>query len=344
MEVEKADRLLTDTRPAVPETNGKLPETERPVQIGQPDTKPLRPVAKEALTAEVLSADRDAPDRSDANADTVIPDEQPQASAPGSRRQPAKQTDMGPQPAATLLSGLPDLADVQKQRKERYRWSAGVQAGSNAMIGAGMGSQGYLAGPPDTTDPGYTDPDNPNEPEVQTKAIPSSPRRTDGDAYEYEHKFQLSTGFMLRRQLSDRLGVETGLSYSYLYSDIRKVSNGQMAGNQKVHYLGVPLRANWICYRQGRFTAYLSAGAMLEYSLSAHIHLEDIRYTPDINRWEWSLNAAVGAQYTVAKPVSLFLEPGVSYYFDRNERHAFETIRTANPVSFSLQLGVRFSY
>ena len=84
---------------------------------------------------------------------------------------------------------------------------------------------------------------------------------------------------------------------------------------------------------------------MIEYCISAkktgmHLH---------INRWQPSWNAAAGMQAELRRPLSLFIEPGVSYYYNlnpqsRNSSIRFESIRTAHPFTFTFQFGIRFTY
>ena len=58
--------------------------------------------------------------------------------------------------------------------------------------------------------------------------------------------------------------------------------------------------------------------------------------------WQFSLTAAVGAQYNIGRHVGVYVEPGVSYYFD--DGSSLQTIRKDKPCLFSLQAGFRLSY
>ena len=56
---------------------------------------------------------------------------------------------------------------------------------------------------------------------------------------------------------------------------------------------------------------------------------------------QWSLAAAVGAEYRFAGPVGLYFEPDLSYYLTSTTSR---TIRTESPLTFSLRLGLRLSF
>ena len=59
------------------------------------------------------------------------------------------------------------------------------------------------------------------------------------------------------------------------------------------------------------------------------------------SRLQWSLQAAAGAEYNVNKTLGLFLEPGISHYFDNHSD--VENIYKDKPWSFSLNFGVRIN-
>ena len=61
----------------------------------------------------------------------------------------------------------------------------------------------------------------------------------------------------------------------------------------------------------------------------------------DIKPLQWSVMASVGAQVNFSRIASIYIEPGVAYYFDDNS--GVMTIRKDHPLNFNLQLGLRFN-
>ena len=55
-----------------------------------------------------------------------------------------------------------------------------------------------------------------------------------------------------------------------------------------------------------------------------------------------SVMASTGIQYNISHRVGIYVEPGISYYFDDGSE--IQTIRKENPFNFTLQAGLRFSY
>ena len=152
-----------------------------------------------------------------------------------------------------------------------------------------------------------------------------------------DHKQPVSVGLAIRKDLPKNFSVETGLVYTLLISGLY-YENSATKTRQKLHYLGIPLRANWNFVDKKDFTLYLSAGGMIEKCIYGKIGTE----TETVAPVQWSVMASVGAQYNMNRHVGIYVEPGVSYYFDDGSE--VQTIRKDNPCNFTLQAGLRLSY
>lgn len=151
------------------------------------------------------------------------------------------------------------------------------------------------------------------------------------------HKQPISVGVTLRKRLPKGFSVETGLIYTYLASDVTFVGSSDLF-EQKLHYIGVPLRASWAFFQRGPFSLYMSAGGMVEKC----VHSDLFEAGNDVEPLQWSVAGAMGAQFDISRHVGIYAEPGVAYYFD--DGSSVQTIRKENPCSFTMQAGFRFSY
>ncbi len=151
------------------------------------------------------------------------------------------------------------------------------------------------------------------------------------------HKQPVSVGFSVRKRLPKGFSVETGLTYTYLASDIEYADSPE-AVSQKLHYIGIPLRANWDFVRTTYFNIYLSAGGAMEKCVYGKIGGEKETVDP----LQFSVAGALGAQLNISRKVGVYVEPGVSYYFD--DGSDVQTIRKENPFNFTLQGGLRLTY
>ncbi len=152
-----------------------------------------------------------------------------------------------------------------------------------------------------------------------------------------DHKQPVSVGVSIRKELTKGFSLETGLTYTYLMSEISFIGSSQQY-DQKLHYLGIPLRANWNFINKKEFITYISAGGAIEKCIYGTIGSEKETVKP----LQFSLMSAVGIQYNVSRKVGIYLEPGISYFFD--DGSYIQTIRKERPCSFTLQAGFRLTY
>lgn len=168
---------------------------------------------------------------------------------------------------------------------------------------------------------------------------------------EYKHRLPVRVGLNVAYRLTDRLSVESGVSYTRLSSDMKDgTKDNYSSGSQKLDYIGVPLNVKYRALGYRRLSVYASAGLLTEKCVSGkttHEYVisgekkkheaEDVAAKP----WQLSVNAALGAQFDVLRNVGVYVEPGVSYYFD--DRSPLSTIYKEKPLNFNLNLGVRYT-
>lgn len=169
---------------------------------------------------------------------------------------------------------------------------------------------------------------------------------------DIKHRLPIKAGISFTYNLNDRFGIETGLSYTNLTSDIREGSDSHYyTGQQKLHYIGIPINLKYRAFTWKIFDLYASAGGLGEKCVSAKLHKEFIidhrkKGSESGNLSEkpmqWSVNASVGVQCNLINSMSIFVEPGISYYFKDGTN--IETIYKEKPLNFNLNLGVRFSF
>ena len=158
-------------------------------------------------------------------------------------------------------------------------------------------------------------------------------QRRDYDKSSFRHHLPLSFGLTVRKELPHRFSLESGVVYTLLRSDVRLPYSSDDV-SQKLHFVGIPLRMNWQFVERGPLTAYLGAGGMAEKCIAAKFGSQ----TVDEAALQWSLLAAIGAQYRLADYVGLYFEPEVSWYATDTE---LRTSRSDAPLSLTLRLGVR---
>ena len=165
------------------------------------------------------------------------------------------------------------------------------------------------------------------------------------------HRFPLSFGVTVRKDINDRFSIESGLTYSLLSSELTAGNASYYVQEQKLHYLGIPLKGNWNYVKKKYFTLYLSAGGMVETCISSQLrtkykldgyssfsHDEELK----VDRLQWSISASTGVQYDIIRHIGIYFEPGIVYYF--NDGTQISTIRKEKPFNINIQMGLRFGF
>ena len=149
--------------------------------------------------------------------------------------------------------------------------------------------------------------------------------------------------------LGNRLSLVSGISYSYLYSELGSQSSGySSSGSQELHFLGIPLSLRFRFFSIGNFGMYLGAGGMVEKmvggNLASTIHRggrkERESSSVSVGSLYWSAHASLGVDYRLFGSISLFGEAGVSHYFNPSIR--VSTYYSDHPTSLQLQFGLRY--
>lgn len=149
--------------------------------------------------------------------------------------------------------------------------------------------------------------------------------------------------------LNNRFALETGLNYTALEADTKTgYENDFTATNQELHYIGIPLNLRMKVWHWNALDFYLTAGGMAEKCVGGHISTYRVTEGQELSRirehqtekpLQWSTNFSAGLQCNFTPSIGLFVEPGMSYYFDNGS--SVRTIYKDKPFNFNLNLGLR---
>lgn len=166
------------------------------------------------------------------------------------------------------------------------------------------------------------------------------------------HRLPVHAGASIAYRINDRVSVETGIAYSYLSADIHEGSDSYyFAGEQSLHYVGIPVGVRVRAMSWKNFDIYVGAGFEADKCVSGTIKKayvingqtrDDGHESISIRPLQWSVNAGAGVQYNISSMVGIYAEPGLSYYFDNGSN--IETIYSEKPLNFNLNIGLRVSF
>jgi RNA polymerase sigma-70 factor (ECF subfamily) len=150
--------------------------------------------------------------------------------------------------------------------------------------------------------------------------------------------------------IGNRWSIGSGLQYTQLYSETQAGNTfAWVQQTQRLHYLGIPLRAAWYPVRNKRWAVYTSAQAMMEIPIGSScqenttvngnlISTKELKLDPKI---QWSIGLGVGLEYRLSPVIGLYAEPSLNYFFKPGD--GLDTYRTAHPATFSVPIGIRIN-
>ena len=172
---------------------------------------------------------------------------------------------------------------------------------------------------------------------------------------EYSHKMPVKIGASIKYDFNKFLGIESGLTYSFLSSDLKTGEEGAVSGwskgVQSMHYLGIPLNLSFNIFSSRYFNAYVTAGGLMEKCVRGSLKTDeylDGKYHGSSSTslkqkgLQWSVNGAAGIQVNILPQLGLYMEPGVSHHFSNNSK--VRTIYSDKPTDFSLSFGLRYTF
>ena len=178
--------------------------------------------------------------------------------------------------------------------------------------------------------------DMPDQEPLQARMKTGSKGYTD----KYTHEIPVSIGVSARFRLTDRLSVNTGLNYTRYNSTRNRTyhnTSRSESARQSVHYLGIPVRLDWMLVNRKHFNFYMGAGVQMDKCLYATVGDERLHE----KQFLFGVNGSLGFQFNIVPMVGLYFEPDFSYSLNEG---SLQTFRTREPFMISARAGLRFTF
>lgn len=196
-----------------------------------------------------------------------------------------------------------------------------------------------------------------------TKSMPLassflSANNPDKEDLNWTHNVPLTFGLTVEKHFSRFIGLETGITYSYLKSEYKN-ERGSRYGNQELHYIGIPVTGIYRFARWNNFSFYTALGGKVDFNVAGrrtdrvNADYDGFRFQGDIEanttrsirdkRAQFSLMCKVGAAYSFVDNFEMYAEPGIAYYFNNNSSE-IQNMWNDKPLNFALQIGVRTNF
>lgn len=183
---------------------------------------------------------------------------------------------------------------------------------------------------------------------LEEKNVPDVLLGTENIRTSTKHHQPIRMGVSVRYQIDKRWSVQSGVTYSYLSSTFTQEHNQQSyKQEQRLHYVGVPVAASYNIKQGRHYTIYATAGGEVAKLVSGSTNTtQQSGSNPSSEkvkeaRPQFSVNAALGAEYRFSEGTSVYVEPGVTRYI--NNGSTVENIYKQKPTNFSLNVGFRIN-
>lgn len=192
----------------------------------------------------------------------------------------------------------------------------------------------------------------PTDPTAENVAMMDIADNNNGKIEEAEHHDKpIILGLAVNMSIGKHWSLETGLQYSYLKSYFTLgTGNYRVDKEQKLHYIGFPVKLSYQFMKYKRLSAYGSAGASIQIPLSGKTYADYVvggksGYTTDwktIPSIQWTVNTNIGIQYQFAPKLTLFVEPTLNWYIPNGSE--VKNTWTERPFTLTVPFGIRFSW
>lgn len=161
-----------------------------------------------------------------------------------------------------------------------------------------------------------------------------------------KHHRPITVGLQVGMSLSNRLSVNTGVNYTYLYSEFDK---GVVHTDQKLHYVGVPAMLNYSMYQNDVFGAYIGAGGSISFGVSGKADKHWVNKGVLNSTSEKLQNlpiyfspvVSLGVQLNMFKGLNLYAEPSLQYNIPSSSKYT--TFYDKHHLLFDLRFGLRWN-
>ena len=192
----------------------------------------------------------------------------------------------------------------------------------------------------------------PTDPTAENVAMMDIADNNKGKIEEVEHHDKpIILGLAVNKSIGKHWSLETGLQYSYLKSYFTLgTGNYRVDKEQKLHYIGIPVKLSYQFMAYKRLSAYGSAGASIQIPLSGKTYADYVvggksGYTTDwktIPSIQWTVNTNIGIQYQFAPKLTLFVEPTLNWYIPNGSE--VKNTWTERPFTLTVPFGIRLSW
>ncbi|MDR2652766.1 MAG: PorT family protein [Prevotellaceae bacterium] len=226
----------------------------------------------------------------------------------------------------------------------KHKWTLALESGNN--IGKGSVVSDFTNNTPNYNS---VQSDFNTLPPIMSATPIATPEslKTEEPKTDINHRHPLNFGIRIKKNISKRIVVKTGLSYSYFLSEF---SDSERKIQQQIHYVGIPVGFEFLLFQKNNFNIYLSGEfaaekGVLYISKKSAIEISDIHSKAEngsVRGLQFSTNAGLGISYNFVKNIGIYVEPNTVYYIKDNRQP--QSFRTEKTFNFGLNIGLKYDF
>ena len=165
---------------------------------------------------------------------------------------------------------------------------------------------------------------------------------------DMKHNRPISFGVRVKKNISNRINLKTGLSYSYFLSEL---DESDVKIQQNIHYLGIPVGVEFLLLKKNRLNLYVSSEFSVEKGIAYYLNslgktiigtIDVFEYRGSVRGLQFSANTGLGISYNFIKTFGLYAETNAIYYIKDNRQ--YQSFRTEKPFNFGFIIGLKFDF
>lgn len=168
---------------------------------------------------------------------------------------------------------------------------------------------------------------------------------------EIKHRNPISVGATVQYQISNKVGISSGVQYTKLVSDLKAgTDENYIKSEQVIQYIGVPISFNYSFLNKEKWNSYVSLGGQIDQPIDGVIKTKYVNGVASTNnenqklsglKMQFSTSAGVGAQYNFTPRLGIYAEPLMVYYIDNGSQ--IGSVYKEKPLNFHLRMGLRWN-
>ena len=189
---------------------------------------------------------------------------------------------------------------------------------------------------------------------LKAPSLVLTPTQTGIKEKENQTKYGIpvSVGAGVRFEFTPRWSLGVGLNYTHLtrtlqgtYTHVNEAGSIDNLVTSEIrnsqHYIGLPVNAFFNIINNDHISFYTYAGGTVEKCLSDRYHVmaNHVIHKEKADGVQMSAAIGLGAEFGLTQHLGLYIDPSLRYYFDCDQP---KSIRTAQPLMFSVEAGLRF--